>query len=150
MRHSISELGETGSEYEHHVSYFIFMPVGTCLMIIAFLNQDDHYDAAYLSGAMGASYFLSAFFPCDLKTPLWGSRKNSVHNIAGGVCYALILRELIKLSDNGAGFIIQLSTLVLIVFLIAFVIAWPKPLIGLFQRIAEAGVVISIVHQFLG
>ena len=143
FRYSISELGELGSEYEKQVSFFIFLPVGLGCLIISIFAYTNNYQAAFLSGAIGLSYLLSAFFPCDPGTPLLGTWKNSIHNIVGGVCYAGMAYQLNELMDNNTGWHIDVSFTLLCVFLITFLVGFPKYFIGLIQRMAEASIFLS-------
>ena len=145
FRHTISELGESGSAFERQVGFFIFLPVGIGLMLIGYglLSLDEHL--ALLSTVMGLSYFLSAFFPCDPGTPLAGSWKNSIHNLIGGVCYAVMIYQLRELSDQGRGEQFGIAFVPLAAFLITFIVGWPKQLIGLAQRVAETGVFVSLL-----
>ncbi len=143
FKHSISELGESGSRYEKQVSYGIFLPVGLGAIIVAFSSYANHYHAAYISGAIGLSYFLSAFFPCDTGTPSVGSWKNMVHNIVGGVCYATMAYHLNELMDSNGRWYISLSLSLLCSFLVMFIIGFPKAVIGLAQRLAETSLFLS-------
>lgn len=144
-RDTISELGEAGSAYEMQVAYAVFVPVGLGLMAIAYALHASDQHLSLLCGFMGLSYFLSAFFPCDPGTPLSGSWKNAVHNLIGGVCYAAMVYQLRELSELDGGAHFDVSFMLLAGFLIAFVIGWPKRLIGLAQRVAEASVLISVL-----
>lgn len=150
FRYSISELGELNSEYEKQVSYFIFLPVGLGCLIVSFATYTSNYPAAFLSGAIGLSYFLSAFFPCDPGTPLLGTWKNSIHNIIGGVCYAAMAYQLNELMDSKEVWFIDVAFTLLCSFLIIFLIGFPKRFIGLAQRLAEASIFLSTVLLLLG
>jgi hypothetical protein len=150
FRYSISELGELGSEYEKHVSYFIFLPVGLGCLIVSFARYDSNYPAAFLSGAIGFSYFLSAFFPCDPETPLLGTWKNTMHNIIGGVCYAATAYQLNELMDSKAAWFIDVTFKLLCAFLLIFIVGFPKSIIGLAQRLAEASIFLSTALLLFG
>lgn len=150
FRHSISELGELGSEYEKQVSYLIFLPVGIGCLIVSFATYASNHPAAFLSGVIGLSYFLSAFFPCDPETPLLGTWKNTLHNIIGGVCYALMAYQLNELMDTKSAWFIDMTFTMLCAFLIIFIIGFPKNFIGLAQRLAEASVFFSTILLLLG
>jgi len=149
VKYSISELGELGSEYEKQVSYFIFLPVGLGCLIISFATFTHNHPAAFLSGAIGLSYFLSAFFPCDPETPLIGTWKNSIHNIIGGICYAAMAYQLNELIDNNGAWFIDVTFILLCAFLLIFLIGFPKSFIGLAQRLAEASIFLCTVLLFL-
>jgi hypothetical protein len=143
FRYSISELGELGSEYEKQVSFFIFLPVGLGCLIVSIFTYANSYQAAFLAGAIGLSYLLSAFFPCDQGTPLFGTWKNSIHNIVGGGCYAGIAYQLNELMDKNTGWHIEASFTLLCIFIITFIVGFPKHFIGLIQRVAEASIFLS-------
>lgn len=143
FRYSISELGELGSEYEKQVSYFVFLPVGLGCLIVSFLSYTSNYPAAFLSGAIGFSYLLSAFFPCDPGTPLLGTWKNSIHNIIGGTCYVAMAYQLNELMDSEVIWFIELTFTLLCAFLLMFLVGFPKGFIGLAQRLAETSIFLS-------
>jgi hypothetical protein len=150
FRQSISELGELGSEYEKQVSYFIFLPVGLSCLIVSYFTYHSNDSAAFLSGAIGLSYFLSAFFPCDPETPFSGTWKNNIHNIIGGVCYAAIAHQLNELIDNKSSWFIDVTFVLLCFFLFIFLIGFPKSIIGLVQRFAEASIFLSTIYLLSG
>ncbi len=93
VRHTISELGETGSPWSLYVSWGCFAPVGLGLLLIAFLLVTASTPSplaeplALLSAAVGVGYLGAAFFPCDPGSPLTGSWRQQLHNLAGGVEY---------------------------------------------------------------
>lgn len=145
LRHTISELGEQGSADERSVSYLVFLPVGLACLLVAWLSRTSHPGAPGLLVAVGAAYSLSALFPCDPGTPLAGTWKNSIHNLAGGIAYAAIAYQLNDLADGPMGNYFQFTLWLLGAFLIAFVAGWPRQRIGLLQRLAEASILIGIV-----
>lgn len=149
FKYSISELAELGSEYEKQVSYFIFLPVGLGCLFVSWVTYTSNYPVAFLSGAIGLSYFLSAFFPCDPKTPLLGNWKNFVHNIIGGVCYAAMAYQLNELIDNHSIWFIELAFSLLCAFLFIFLIGFPKNMVGLTQRLAETSIFLCSVLLLL-
>jgi hypothetical protein len=150
FKYSISELGELGSEYEKQVSFVIFLPVGLGCLIVSIFTYTYSYQAAFLSSAIGLSYLLSAFFPCDPGTPLFGTWKNSIHNIVGAACYAGMVYQLNELMDKNTGWYIDVSFTLLCFFLITFLVGFPKYFIGLIQRIAEASIFLSTFLLLLG
>lgn len=144
LKQTISELGESGSQYEKQVSYIIFLPVGIGCLVISYATYTSNYQAAFLSGALGLSYFLSAIFPCDPGTPLSGTWKNAIHNIVGAVCYVAMAYQLNELIDSNTTGFIDISLFLLCSFLLIFIIGFPKQVIGLAQRIAETSIFFSI------
>ena len=144
LKHSISELGENGSDFERAVGYLVFLPAGLGCLLLAGLTYSDMTAAAILVGALGFGYSLSAFFPCDPGTPMWGSWKNSIHNVVGGVAYISMIYQLRELGDQHAGWYIEVAFISLSIFLLNFIIGWPKQLIGLTQRVAETMVFVSV------
>jgi len=143
LKHTISELGELGSQYEKQVSYIIFLPVGIGCLAISFATYTSNHQAAFLSGAMGLSYLLSAIFPCDTGTPLSGTWKNTIHNIVGAACYVAMAYQLNELIDSHTNVFVDISLFLLCSFLLIFIIGFPKQVIGLAQRIAEASIFLS-------
>lgn len=143
-KHTISELGESGSLYEKQVSYYLFFPVGFGCLLVANGIYEMNEPAAFIIGSLGVSYFLSAFFPCDPGTPAVGSWKNILHNIIAAICYAGIAYQLNELSSSHAPWHIQLSFSLLCTLLILFVIGLPKHLIGLLQRVTETSIFLSV------
>ena len=144
FNYTISELGESGSEYEKQVSYFVFFPVGLGCIIVSYFIYDNYYQAAIISGALGFSYLLSAFFPCDPGTPLIGTWKNAIHNIVGGLCYGAMTYQLNILMHNNGGWYFNVSFMLLCGFLIIFLAGFPRFLIGSSQRLAETSIFLSV------
>ncbi len=144
---TISELGEAGSSHAIQVGYGLFLPIGIVLFIIALVLNDKNEAAALLSTFLACGYFFSAFFPCDPGTPLLGSWKNSLHNIVGAVCYvgcAYALNEMT--SDDFKGIFNHAVLMLLMVFLLVFMIGWPK-IVGLLQKITELGLFVVMYLQ---
>ncbi len=140
LRHTISELGESGSAYEWQVSYLVFLPVGIGWLMAALFSREAAPGAAVLLTAMGAAYALSAFFPCDPGTPLSGTWKNSIHNLVGGIAYVAMAYQLNELTDGPKEAYFKAALYLLGAFLATFVIGWPKAAIGMLQRLAETSV----------
>lgn len=141
--HSISELGENNSKYEKPVSYGLFLPIGVLFFIVAWLYNGTSSVASLLSAFMGVGYFFSAFFPCDPQTPLLGTWKNTLHNLAGGICYVgclVVLQE--AYSDDGE-WLSGVVLYALMIFLLIFMLGWPK-ITGLLQRVVEFGIIAVI------
>lgn len=146
-RDTISELAENGSEYEKHVSYFVFLPFGLGILFIEFFVNSPNEALSILLLAVGLSYALSAFFPCDSSTPAIGSWKNVLHNLVGAGCYVAMLHSLMELSESDALAMISFSAIC--VLLVSFVIGWPKRYLGYIQRIAEFSVFLVILVRLI-
>lgn len=92
IRHTISELGETGAIDQRRVSYGLFLPVGVLLTLAGlytYLSASGGYSVglAGLSVSVGVGYIVAAFFPCDVGSPLSGSTRQQIHNLGGSVEY---------------------------------------------------------------
>ncbi|MBI1299407.1 DUF998 domain-containing protein [bacterium] len=93
IRHTISELGEWGSPQSRLVSWGLFAPVGIGLLVLAGLvrSQGGAHPLAetltLLIAAVGIGYLGAAIFPCDPGSPMGGSWRQQLHNLAGGVQY---------------------------------------------------------------
>lgn len=93
IRHTISELGEWGSPRSRLVSWGLFAPVGITLLLLAWLvrSQESSHSLAetltLISAAVGIGYLGAAIFPCDPGSPMSGSWRQQVHNLAGGIQY---------------------------------------------------------------
>ncbi|HMQ30509.1 MAG TPA: DUF998 domain-containing protein [Chloroflexaceae bacterium] len=93
IRHTISELGEQGAPDGRLVSFGLFGPIGLALLgvgALALLNEGAvTFPAGFglLAVALGVGYVGGALFPCDRGSPLTGSGRQQLHNLAGGVQY---------------------------------------------------------------
>ena len=87
LRHTISELGERGARDGRLVSLGLFLPVGLAMAAIAGLQRASLPDVAGLAFAIAVGYLGAAFFPCDPGSPMHGSTRQGLHNLAGGVEY---------------------------------------------------------------
>ncbi|HEX4953285.1 MAG TPA: DUF998 domain-containing protein [Thermoanaerobaculia bacterium] len=85
--HTISELGEVRAADGRLVSFGVFLPVGVALLLAAHLVRPADERAALLALCIAVGYAVAAFFPCDPGSPLWGSNRQMVHNLGGGVEY---------------------------------------------------------------
>lgn len=139
FRHTISELGETGSPLQHQVAWGFFMPLALLLASLAYLLSDSSLPKALaqLAACLAIGYGGAAFFPCDPGSPMQGSWRQQLHNLAGGIEYV-----------GGAVSLWQLATtfgeiwkiLACLVGAISFALSiWPQASWrGLLQRVAEA------------
>lgn len=138
IRCTISELGEDGAPNNRKVNLLLFLPVGLLLLLIGTITDNQYYGRA-LSLCIGGGYLISALFPCDPGSPLYGSDKQMMHNVAGIIEYGGGIYYM-----NAAGHPLFASIPVnpqwITVLLIACIIFTPFPefkLRGLFQRILE-------------
>ena len=147
MRHTISELGETGTGHQRRVAYLVFLPTGLLLFLIAYLAQPNGMPTVALASCIAVAYVVAAFFPCDVGSPLTGSGRQSIHNLGGTVEYlggAVALLQLAKQIDpvfSVAGyFVLGASVAISLPFLAG--------IRGLIQRLAEiclfAGLALAI------
>ncbi len=149
VRDSISELAEIGSSYEKTVSYGVFLPFGLVAILVAIQLSSLHPVIGLLLGAMGVSYALSAFFPCDPNTPAIGTWKNVVHNVIGGGCYAAALYSVHELGDSSLAPLATVSLVLLCAMLVTFVAGWPRQILGFIQRLAETSLFALILVGLL-
>lgn len=136
LRHTISELGEIESGQEIRVGRGVFLPVGLFLLLVAYLVHALGIPTMALAICIAVGYGVAAFFPCDIGSPLTGSKRQSIHNLGGTVEYvggAFALLQLAKQIDplfSVAGYFV-LGT--------ALAISFPQlsAIRGLIQRLAE-------------
>jgi uncharacterized protein DUF998 len=137
VRHTISEIGETGAPHQRFVALGVFLPIGVALLIVAYLLHDDSSAASALAIAIAVGYVGAAAFPCDPGSPLSGSARQSLHNLAGGVEYiggGFALMTLAR--DLGGAF--QIIGFVVLAAAIALSVMPSTSIRGAIQRIAEA------------
>lgn len=136
IKHSISEIGETGAPDQRFVAWGLFLPIGLVVMLVAFLVRPDSPAAAALALCIAVGYLGAAVFPCDPGSPLFGTVRQTLHNVAGAVEYAGGGFALMKLAEGfgqpfkSAGFIV-LGTAIALSVLPA------ESVRGFIQRIAE-------------
>ena len=93
IRNTISELGEYGAPLSPLVSFGFFLPAGVLVWIALYLAYPFCSNNTLTSvgimafASLGFGYVMSAFFPCDPGSPLFGSWRQHAHNIAGFVEY---------------------------------------------------------------
>lgn len=103
----ISELGAVGAANPSLVAVAGFAPIGVLVLgFLAFASElfpSSRQSTAGVAclGTVGASYLVSALFPCDTGCPSSGSFSQSVHNLFGFFEYAGALAGLLLL---GAAF----------------------------------------------
>ena len=134
IRHTISELAESGSDCSIQVSFAVFLPVAILLSIVALLIGSTNPPIAALALAIAIGYGLSAIFPCDPGSPIIGSFRQAVHNFGGAIEYIGGAFSLFWISET-AGPVFRIAG-----FLVAFaaiLLSFESPLRGVIQRIAE-------------
>jgi Protein of unknown function (DUF998) len=93
VRHTISELGETGSPSSQMVSLGVFLPVGVGCLLIARWTADGSRGSELSEGlstlalSIAVGYIAGAIFRCDPGSPLAGSWRQGIHNLGGGIEY---------------------------------------------------------------
>lgn len=139
FRHTISELGETGSPLQHQVAWGFFMPLALLLASLAYLLSDSSLPKALaqLAACLAIGYGGAAFFPCDPGSPMQGSWRQQLHNLAGGIEYVGGAVSLWQLAQS-YGVIWQVSACSVGLIAVALSL-WPQARWrGLLQRVAEA------------
>lgn len=93
IRHTISELGESGAPLASLVSFGFFLPTGVLVWLAIVLASPcyAHDRSTYVGlctfASLGLGYVMAAFFPCDPGSRLIGSWPQQVHNVFGLVEY---------------------------------------------------------------
>ena len=146
IRHSISELGESGSEYSRPVNHGLFLPVGILLFLTG-IHPDADLIVKGLSFSLGAGYLVAALFPCDIGSPLNGSCKQQVHNLGGFVEYAGGVIFLFRVSEEIEGTNGFFNIIGAIVVVCTIIVSIPgNSFRGLTQRIAEVLLFGSLIY----
>jgi hypothetical protein len=136
LRHTISEIGETGAPDQRFVALGLFLPIGLALLLAAYLLRLHSSAAAALALAIAIGYLGAAAFPCDPGSPLSGSAKQSLHNLAGGIEYVGGAFALVTLArEIGQPF--QLLGFIVFGATIAISLLPSTSLRGAVQRVAE-------------
>lgn len=143
VRHSISELGETGAPDQQLVAYGVFLPIGLVFAFVALVLR-EHAQAAALAASVAAGYVVAAFFPCDPGSPMQGSVRQGVHNVGGAVEYVGGGFSLMALSES-LGPILRYGGFVVLVAVAALTfLASGSSVRGLVQRVAECVLFVAI------
>lgn len=136
VRQTISEIGETGSRDRRAVALALFLPVGLVLLLVAALLRDASTPASMLALAIAIGYLGAAAFPCDEGSPLSGTWRQSLHNLAGGVEYIGGGFALLTLAqDFGAPF--SVAGFIVLGAAIALSVLPSTSVRGAIQRVAE-------------
>lgn len=135
IRHSISEIGEAGAPDQRFVAFGLFLPVGLALLLVAWLLRPALPAATALALCIAIGYLGAAAFPCDPGSPLSGTARQALHNLAGGVEYIgggfafMAISGTLGQPFKLAGFIVLGAAVAISVV--------PGHVRGLVQRIAE-------------
>lgn len=136
VKHSISEIGEVGAPDQRFVAFGLFLPIGMALLLVAYLVHPASSAVTTLALCIATGYIGAAVFPCDPGSPLFGTPRQLLHNLAGAVEYAgggfalLAIAEDFDQPYKIAGFVVLGST-------IALSVLASNSIRGLIQRIAE-------------
>lgn len=148
-RQTISELGEYGAPDGRLVSFGLFGPVGLALLAVGAPVLRSEQAAAFPAGygllavALGVGYLGGALVPCDPGSPLAGSGRQKLHNLAGGVQYVGGAGALFLAADGPTSLPTFLGPWLLgsagVVALVALGLSVPAlfPIRGLVQRVGE-------------
>ncbi len=134
IAHTISELGEKGAPDQMAVSIGVFIPAGLLLVLVACVTGAASPPQFALASCIATGYIVGGLFPCDPGSPLVGSPRQSVHNLAGAIQYGGGALSLMCLSDSqgqifrAAGFVVATAM---------FGISFESRFRGGIQRIAE-------------
>ncbi len=136
LRHTISELGESGAPQETLVAMGVFLPIGLVLLLVAYLVRHLAVEEFALALCLALGYIVAAVFPCDAGSPTSGSWRQAIHNAGGAVEYLGGAFALVRMAEYlGPLF----KVLGMVVLGSAILISLP-PLAavrGLVQRVAE-------------
>lgn len=136
LQHTISEIGEIGAPHQRFVALGLFLPVAVLLLVVAGLVRPASDPAALLALCVAIGYLGAALFPCDPGSPVSGSARQGLHNLAGVVEYIgggfalMLLAERLGQPFRAAGFVV-LGT----AFALSFLSSTSGR--GLVQRVAE-------------
>ncbi len=137
VKHTISEIGEDGAPNQRFVAFGLFLPIGLLLLLVAYLVRPSSPAAAVLASCIAVGYLGAAAFPCDPGSPLSGTARQALHNLAGAVEYIgggfalMTLAETFGQPFKLVGFVV-LGTAIALSFIPS------NSVRGLIQRIAEA------------
>ena len=93
LKHTISEIGESGAPNQRLVAFGVFLPVGLILLLVAYLVRPSSTAAAAAAAAaalalsIAIGYLGAAAFPCDQGSPMSGTPRQALHDLAGAAEY---------------------------------------------------------------
>jgi len=136
VRDTISELGEIGAVHQRSVAYGVFLPVGLLALASAGLLYAASQAAAGLAACIAVGYIGAALFPCDPGSPVSGSARQGVHNLAGSIEYIGGGAAFLSLS-HAQGDLYRLLGFVAIGAAVLITVLPSTSFRGLVQRVAE-------------
>jgi hypothetical protein len=149
LRHTISELGESGAPQAGLVATGLFLPIGLGMVLVAWLSRPLGSGISALALCIAVGYLAAAAFPCDPGSPLSGSWRQGLHNQGGAVQYGGGAAVLLQMSGQ-AGQPFRAFGLCVIVALIALSAPPLASVRGLAQRVAEGclfgGLALALLH----
>ena len=137
VKHTISEIGESGAPDQRFVAFGLFLPIGVLLLFVALLVRAASPASASLALSIAVGYIGAAVFPCDPGSPMVGTTRQALHSLAGAVEYIgggfalMTLAESFGQPFKIAGFIVLGSA-------IALSVIPSTSFRGIIQRLAEA------------
>ena len=137
IKHSISELGEIGAPDQRFVALGLFLPIGLLLLLVAILVHPASPAAATLALCVTIGYLGAAAFPCDPGSPLFGTTRQTLHNLAGAVEYAGGGFALMALAAS-LGQPFKIAGFIVLGTAIALSVLPSNSVRGIIQRVAEA------------
>lgn len=137
IKHTISELGEIGAPDQRRVAFAVFLPIGLALLLVAYLVRPASPAAGALALCIAIGYLGAAAFPCDPGSPLSGTPRQGLHNLAGAVEYVGGGFALMSLAE-GFGHIFKLAGFSVLGAAIALSVLPANTVRGIIQRIGEA------------
>nr|WP_315485809.1 DUF998 domain-containing protein [uncultured Undibacterium sp.] len=137
IKHSISEIGEVGAPDQRFVAWGLFLPIGLLLLLVAYFARPASPTVAALALCIAIGYIGAAVFPCDPGSPLFGTARQTLHNLAGAVEYAGGGFSLMTLSES-LGQPFKLAGFVVLATAIGLSVLPSNSIRGAIQRIAEA------------
>ncbi len=136
LRHTISEIGESGAPDERLVAVGLFLPIGLALLVPAWLVQHTQPATSALAACIAAGYLGAAAFPCDPGSPRAGSARQAMHNLAGAIEYAGGGFALMTLAETG-GQVFRIAGFLVLGTAVALTVLPSGGVRGLIQRVGE-------------
>lgn len=148
IKHTISELGESGSLYEKQVGYGLFLITGILLLAVALIEKNNTTTMG-IAASLSAGYIIGAVFPCDPGSPSSGSWKQQLHNAGGFIEYAGSFYFIMKASP-GMLWLLPYKTIGFALIICTLIISVPaNPVRGLIQRLMEFIIFSCLLQQLI-
>jgi hypothetical protein len=151
VRHTISELGEVGSPVGAHVSYIGFVSIALSLwltlIVAAQVCPAGATEVLWMLSMVGTGYFGGAIFRCDQGAPVFGTWRNTLHNVFGSLEYlgALGAFSSLRLNSYWAPLAEVMEYAVPVILVCFLGLSFPHRFRGLFQRVAETTIFAGVV-----